>query len=97
MKTRTRRVKLPPKVPALSPEMQLSPPVSPALTDLAQRPQPPPPMLLKIPEVARELQVSERTVQDSFAKGWLERVKIGTRTVRVTRSSLLKLMGASAA
>ena len=95
MKTRNRRVKLPPKDPTLSPEMLSSPPVSPALIDLAQRSQPPP-MLLRIPEVARELGVSERTIQSYLDQGLLERVRIGSRTVRVSRQSLMKLMGAPA-
>jgi excisionase family DNA binding protein len=96
VKTRTRRFKLPPKVPTLSPEMLPVPPVSPALTDFAQRSQPPPPMLLRIPEVARELGVSERTIQSYLAQGLLERVKLGSRTIRISRRSLMALMGVPA-
>jgi excisionase family DNA binding protein len=53
-------------------------------------------MLLRIPEVARELGVSERTIQSYLDQGLLERVRIGSRTVRVSRQSLMKLMGAPA-
>ena len=92
MKTRNRRIKLPAKVPTpLLPETQLSPPVPFVSSGFAA--QPPPPMLMRIPEVARELGVSERSVQSYLAQGLLERVKIGTRTVRISRQSLMKLMG----
>ena len=95
MKTRNRRIKLPPKVPTPSSEMQSSPPVTPALTDLAQQPQPPP-MLMRIYEVARELGVSERTVASYISAGILVKVKLGGRTVKITRQSLMNLMGAPA-
>ena len=79
---------------ATLPETQSSPPVPFVSSGFAA--QPPPPMLLRIPEVARELGVSERSVQNYLALGLLERVKIGTRTVRISRQSLMKLMGVPA-
>lgn len=85
MKTKNRRVQLPQKV--------LASPAAPASLPLPSPITSPPSMLLRIPEVARELAVSERTIQSYLEQGLLERVKIGTRTVRISRASLLKLMG----
>jgi excisionase family DNA binding protein len=88
VKTKNRRVQLPPKVfPA-----DMAPPEPQA----TRRSEPPSPTLLRIPEVARELAVSERTIADYLKQGLLERVQIGTRTVRISRASLNRLMGQAA-
>ena len=49
------------------------------------------PTLLRYREAARELGVSERQIFNLVDQDFLEKVKIGTKTARITRSSVLKL------
>jgi len=49
------------------------------------------PTLLRREEAARELRCSTRQVDLLVAAGKLERIKIGLRGSRITRSSLLQL------
>ena len=49
------------------------------------------PTLLRYREAARELGVSERQIYNLVDQDLLEKVKIGTKTARITRSSVLKL------
>ena len=51
-----------------------------------------PPRLLRIGDVARAVQISERTVYDLIARGALRAVHIG-RCVRIPRSELDRLCG----
>ena len=48
------------------------------------------PILLRYREAARELGVSERQIYNLIEQNLLERVKLGTKTARVTRTSVLK-------
>jgi hypothetical protein len=51
------------------------------------------PPLLRVADAAHALRVSERSIHNYLAQGLLERVRIGTRTLRISRVSLLRLMG----
>ena len=50
------------------------------------------PLLLKIPQAARILNVSERHVDNLAAQGLLEKVRLAD-AVRITRKSVLRLAG----
>jgi hypothetical protein len=49
--------------------------------------------LVRTSYAAHKLDVSENTIRLYAARGLLHRVQIGTRTVRITRTSLNRLMG----
>ncbi len=49
------------------------------------------PILLRYREAARELGVCERQIHNLVAQNLLEKVKLGTKTARITRTSVLKL------
>lgn len=49
------------------------------------------PILLRYREAARELGVSERQVYNLVDQDLLEKVKLGTKTARITRTGVLKL------
>jgi hypothetical protein len=49
------------------------------------------PLLLRIREAARELNVCERSIHNFVEQNLLEKVKLGAKSVRITRSSVLKL------
>ena len=49
--------------------------------------------LVRTSEAAHRLNVSENTIRKYLAAGLLQKIRIGTRTIRITRASLLKLMG----
>ena len=49
------------------------------------------PLLLRIPEAARQLNVCERSIHNLVAQALLEKVRLGAKSVRITRSSVLKL------
>lgn len=51
------------------------------------------PLLLKVREAARILNVSERHIDNLAADGKLEKVHLGETAVRITRASALKLGG----
>jgi hypothetical protein len=51
------------------------------------------PILLRFREAARELGVCERQIHNLVAQNLLEKVKLGTKTARITRTSVLKLAG----
>ena len=53
--------------------------------------------LVRTSDAAHKLRVSENTVRKYMAMGLLDRVRIGTRTIRTTRRSLSRLMGQQAA
>jgi len=53
--------------------------------------------LVRTSDAAHKLNVSENTVRKYMAMGLLDRVRIGTRTIRTTRRSLTRLMGQQAA
>ena len=53
--------------------------------------------LVRTSEAAHRLGVSENSIRKYMAQGLLDRVLIGTRTVRTTRRSLSRLMGLQAA
>ena len=53
--------------------------------------------LVRTSEAAHKLNVSENTIRKYMQQGLLERVQIGTRTVRVSGRSLARLMGQQAA
>ena len=44
--------------------------------------------LLKVPQVAQELRISERSVFRLIANGELEALRIGKKSLRVTRDAL---------
>jgi excisionase family DNA binding protein len=47
--------------------------------------------LLRYREAARELGVCERQIHNLVDQNLLEKVKLGTKTARITRTSVLKL------
>ena len=49
------------------------------------------PLLLRYREAARELRVCERQIHNLVAQNLLEKVKLGAKSARITRSSVLKL------
>ena len=49
------------------------------------------PILLRYRKAARELGVCERQIHNLVAQNLLEKVKLGTKTARITRTSVLKL------
>ena len=49
------------------------------------------PILLRYREAARELGVCERQIHNLVDQNLLEKVKLGSKTARITRSSVLKL------
>ena len=49
------------------------------------------PILLRYREAARELGVCERQIHNLVDQNLLEKVKLGTKTARITRTSVLKL------
>ena len=49
------------------------------------------PILLRYREVARELGVCERQIYNLVDQDLLEKVKLGTKTARITRTSVLQL------
>jgi excisionase family DNA binding protein len=53
---------------------------------------PPPPILLTLPEAARELRLSRQTMYALIRRGDLEAVHIG-RAARVRRADVLALVG----
>jgi hypothetical protein len=88
---RTQRRKSAPKKPAAAPipARPVHHPVvvaPPTINDILSAP------LLKVPDVARLLQVTERTIYAYVNAGILERVKIGNQTSRITSKSLQKLL-----
>jgi excisionase family DNA binding protein len=77
-----------PKKPTTVPAHPVHPVIvaPPSINDILSAP------LLRVPEVARLLQVTERTIYTYIDAGLLERVKIGNQTTRVTNKSLQKLI-----
>jgi excisionase family DNA binding protein len=55
------------------------------------------PLLLRYREAAHELGVTERQILNLINRKLLERVKVGSKTARVTRDSVLKLVEKNAA
>ena len=53
--------------------------------------------LVRTSDAAHKLHVSENTIRQYMKQGLLERIQIGTRTVRTTRRSVSRLMGLQAA
>jgi hypothetical protein len=53
--------------------------------------------LVRTSEAAHQLSVSENTIREYMRRGLLERIRIGTRTIRTTRRSLSRLRGQQAA
>jgi Helix-turn-helix domain len=53
--------------------------------------------LVRTSDAAHKLRVSENTVRKYMKQGLLDRIQIGTRTVRTSRRSLSRLMGQQAA
>lgn len=53
--------------------------------------------LVRTSEAAHKLNVSENTIREYMRRGLLDRIQIGTRTVRTSRRSLSRLMGQQAA
>jgi hypothetical protein len=49
------------------------------------------PILLRYREAARELGVCERQIHNLVDQNLLEKVKLGSKTARITRSSVLRL------
>jgi len=49
------------------------------------------PILLRYREAARELGVCERQIHNLVDQKLLEKVKLGSKTARITRSSVLRL------
>ena len=49
------------------------------------------PILLRYREAAHELGVCERQIHNLVAQNLLEKVKLGKKTARITRTSVLKL------
>lgn len=49
------------------------------------------PLLLRYREAARELGVCERQIHNLVDQDLLEKVKVGAKTARITRASVLKL------
>ena len=58
---------------------------------VVQRSNEPLPILLRYREAARELGVCERQIHNLVAQNLLDKVKLGTKTARITRTSVLKL------
>jgi excisionase family DNA binding protein len=50
------------------------------------------PLLLRYREAAHELGVTERQILNLIDRDVLKRVKVGSKTARVTRDSVLKLL-----
>jgi hypothetical protein len=90
---KTRRHKLPAKkaLPSAT-EAPMAPNVAPEADAGEDEEQ-----LVRTSEAAHRLNVSENTVRKYMQLGLLDRVLIGTRTVRMTRGSLSRLMGQQAA
>jgi excisionase family DNA binding protein len=55
------------------------------------------PTLLRYREAAYELGVSERQIHNLVDQNLLEKVKVGAKTARITRTSVLKLAAQRAA
>ena len=90
---KTKRNKLPKKALLLATAAPMVPGVAPeadAVEDDADQ-------LVRTSEAAHALNVSENSIRKYMAQGLLERVRIGTRTIRTTRRSLARLMGQQAA
>ena len=54
-------------------------------------------LLVRTSDAAHKLRVSENTIRKYMKQGLLDRVVLGTRTIRTTKSSLTRLMGQQAA
>ena len=94
---KTRRHKLPPAKKAPTPEAKA--PMAPNATpevgagDDGEDED----LLIRTADAAHKLNVSENTIRKYMQLGLLDRVRLGTRTIRTTKSSLTKLMGQQAA
>ena len=89
---KTKRNKLPAKKALPATEAPMVSNVAPEI-DVAEDED----QLVRTSEAAHKLNVSENTIREYMRRGLLDRIQIGTRTVRTSRRSLSKLMGQQAA